>query len=110
MILCRFSEPLLRIAMSLTLPQLENIAHLARLALDTAELNAYQHSLSAIVDFVGQLNAVDTTQVEPLAHPLHGLTQRLRPDEITSGDEHARYQRNAPQVAAQLYLVPKVIE
>ena len=45
-----------------------------------------------------------------MAHPLPGLSQRLRPDVVTETDQHERYQRNAPQVAAGLYLVPKVIE
>ncbi len=45
-----------------------------------------------------------------MAHPLPGLTQRLRADVVTETDAHERYQANAPQVAASLYLVPKVIE
>ena len=45
-----------------------------------------------------------------MAHPLPGLAQRLRPDEVLETDQHERYQRNAPQVEAGLYLVPKVIE
>ena len=45
-----------------------------------------------------------------MSHPLPGLTQRLRADAVTESDERELYQRNAPQVAAGLYLVPKVIE
>ena len=45
-----------------------------------------------------------------MAHPLPGLSQRLRPDVVTETDHHEQYQENAPQVAAGLYLVPKVIE
>jgi aspartyl-tRNA(Asn)/glutamyl-tRNA(Gln) amidotransferase subunit C len=45
-----------------------------------------------------------------MAHPLPGLSQRLRPDVITEEDHHELYQENAPQVTAGLYLVPKVIE
>ncbi len=45
-----------------------------------------------------------------MAHPLAGQAQRLRPDEVTERDEHDQYQKNAPQVEAALYLVPKVIE
>jgi aspartyl-tRNA(Asn)/glutamyl-tRNA(Gln) amidotransferase subunit C len=96
--------------MQLTREQIENIAHLARLALSPAELPVYQQSLSAIFDFVGQLDRADTGGVTPMAHPLPGLSQRLRPDAVTETDRHAHYQENAPQVAAGLYLVPKVIE
>ncbi len=52
----------------------------------------------------------DTANVTPLAHPLPGLSQRLRPDVVSETDRHEEYQANAPQVAAGLYLVPKVIE
>jgi aspartyl-tRNA(Asn)/glutamyl-tRNA(Gln) amidotransferase subunit C len=45
-----------------------------------------------------------------MSHPLPGLSQRLRPDVVTEQDRHEQYQANAPQVAAGLYLVPKVIE
>jgi aspartyl-tRNA(Asn)/glutamyl-tRNA(Gln) amidotransferase subunit C len=45
-----------------------------------------------------------------MAHPLTGQVQRLRPDEVSSGNGRDVYQRNAPQVEAGLYLVPRVIE
>ena len=47
---------------------------------------------------------------KPMAHPLEGQVQRLRDDVVTSGNERERNQRNAPQVEAGLYLVPRVIE
>ena len=96
--------------MALTPEQIGSIAHLARLSLNEAEVPVYRRSLSAILDFVGQLNAAQTAGVRPIAHPLPGQTQRLRADEITEKDARERYQANAPQVEAGLYLVPKVIE
>jgi aspartyl-tRNA(Asn)/glutamyl-tRNA(Gln) amidotransferase subunit C len=96
--------------MALTREQIENIAHLARLALQSGEIPVYQQSLSAIFDFVGQLDRADTANVAPMAHPLPGLSQRLRVDTVTETDRHEINQANAPQVAAGLYLVPKVIE
>jgi aspartyl-tRNA(Asn)/glutamyl-tRNA(Gln) amidotransferase subunit C len=96
--------------MALTREQIENIAHLARLELQPAEVPVYQESLSAILDFVGELDRADTASVAPMAHPLPGLSQRLRPDAVTEQDHHELYQENAPQVASGLYLVPKVIE
>jgi aspartyl-tRNA(Asn)/glutamyl-tRNA(Gln) amidotransferase subunit C len=45
-----------------------------------------------------------------MAHPLPGQRQRLRADEVTATDSHELYQRNAPQVEAGLYLVPRVLE
>jgi aspartyl-tRNA(Asn)/glutamyl-tRNA(Gln) amidotransferase subunit C len=96
--------------MSLTRERILGIARLARLALDEREIPVYQGSLSSIIEFVGQLDAADTGDVTPMAHPLAGLSQRLRSDEVTETDQHEKYQANAPQVEAGLYLVPKVIE
>ena len=96
--------------MSLTRAQVEEIAHLARLEITEEELPVYVDRLSRIIDFVEQLSAADTGDVEPMAHPLADQVQRLRADQVTESDEHEKYQRNAPSVAAGLYLVPKVIE
>ena len=95
--------------MALTRSEVENIAHLARLAIQPDEIPVYVKNLSRILDFVRQLEAADTRGVRPMAHPL-ALSQRLRPDQITEHDEHSRYQANAPLVEAGLYLVPKVID
>jgi aspartyl-tRNA(Asn)/glutamyl-tRNA(Gln) amidotransferase subunit C len=96
--------------MSLTRNDVENIAHLARLAISEEQLPVYVDSLSKIFSFVEQLNAAQVDAVEPMAHPLAGQVQRLRADEALDADNHAKYQRNAPRVEADLYLVPKVIE
>jgi aspartyl-tRNA(Asn)/glutamyl-tRNA(Gln) amidotransferase subunit C len=96
--------------MSLTRAQVEGIAHLARLEITESQMPVYVDSLSRIIDFVEQLAAADTAGVEPMAHPLADQVQRLRPDAIAETDQHEKYQRNAPSVAAGLYLVPKVIE
>jgi len=95
--------------MSLDNEAVSKIAHLARLGVDADEYDAYARNLSDILSFVEQLNAVDTTGIEPLAHPVEAC-QRLRPDAVTETDQRERFQRIAPQVEAGLYLVPKVIE
>jgi aspartyl-tRNA(Asn)/glutamyl-tRNA(Gln) amidotransferase subunit C len=95
--------------MALDAAQVEKIAHLARLGIDAGDVPGYARSLSAILAFVEQLSRVDTTGVEPLAHPLEA-TQRLRPDVVTEPDEREKFLRNAPLTEAGLYLVPRVIE
>ena len=82
---------------------------LARLELKAEEHAELVEKLSRIVDFVDQLSQADTSDVVPMAHPLHAV-QRLRPDAVTEADERDRYQENAPSVTDGLYLVPKVIE
>jgi len=96
--------------MALTREQIASIATLARLELTPEEVPVYQDSLSRILEFVGALERADTANVTPMAHPLPGLTQRLRADAVSEVDSHERYQLNAPLTAAGLYLVPKVIE
>ena len=95
--------------MSLSKAEVENIAHLARLRLGDEELPNVIDNLSRIIDFVDQLQAVDTIGVEPMAHPLD-MVQRLRDDTVTEGDQRDLFQENATAVEAGLYLVPKVIE
>jgi aspartyl-tRNA(Asn)/glutamyl-tRNA(Gln) amidotransferase subunit C len=96
--------------MTLNRRDIENIAQLARLALTEAEIPVYVESLSRIMGLIGELDRADTSQIEPMAHPLPGQRQRLRADAVTESDQHQLYQTNAPQVEAGLYLVPRVIE
>lgn len=95
--------------MALTKDQVQHIATLARLQLADAELAEFVDKLSKIVDFVDQLQAVDTTEVTPMAHPLH-MVQRLRADEVTEINDRDYYQQNAPELRDGHYLVPKVLE
>ena len=96
--------------MSLSRHDIENIALLARLALTEEEIPVYVEALSRIMGLIGELDSADTSQIEPMAHPLPGQRQRLRPDVVTEHDQHELYQRNAAQVEAGLYLVPRVLE
>ncbi len=95
--------------MSLSNKEVENIAHLARLGVDAQDLDSYASNLSRILEFVEALGAVDTSDVEPLAHPID-MAQRLRPDAVTESDQRELFQRVAPSVEGGLYLVPRVIE
>jgi aspartyl-tRNA(Asn)/glutamyl-tRNA(Gln) amidotransferase subunit C len=96
--------------MSLTIQEVEKIAHLARLAITEREMPVYVASLSAILAFVDELAQVDTGTALPMSHPLSGQHQRLRADLVTETDHHESYQANAPAVQAGLYVVPRVIE
>lgn len=95
--------------MSLTTEEVKKIAYLARIRIEDEDAGRYAHDLSGILDFVAQMNEVDTQTVEPMAHPLD-LPQRLRPDEVTEDNQREHFQSIAPVVEAGLYLVPKVIE
>lgn len=96
--------------MSLSRKEVADIAHLARLGIDDDEIVGVTENLSRILAFVEQLGSADTHDVEPMAHPLAGMTQRLRADVARDDDRRDLYQQNAPAVESGLYLVPKVIE
>jgi aspartyl-tRNA(Asn)/glutamyl-tRNA(Gln) amidotransferase subunit C len=95
--------------MALDRSDVAKIAHLARLAVAPEDCTRYAQDLTNILDLVAQMDQVDTTGVEPMAHPLH-QAQRLRPDVATEPDQRALFQAIAPQTEAGLYLVPQVIE
>ncbi|MDH5571026.1 MAG: Asp-tRNA(Asn)/Glu-tRNA(Gln) amidotransferase subunit GatC [Gammaproteobacteria bacterium] len=95
--------------MSLDKQDVEKIAHLARLAINEKDVPEYVQNLSNILGLVEQMNAVNTDDVIPMAHPTDAV-QRLREDEVTETDQREHFQSIAPQVEDGLYLVPKVIE
>ena len=95
--------------MALERSDVEKIAHLARIGLNEADIPQTTATLNNILSLIDAMQAVDTTGIEPLAHPLEA-TQRLRADVVTESNHRAAYQAIAPAVENGLYLVPKVIE
>ncbi|HHL18839.1 MAG TPA: Asp-tRNA(Asn)/Glu-tRNA(Gln) amidotransferase subunit GatC [Thiothrix sp.] len=95
--------------MSLTVKDVKQIAHLARLSIDDDNVQTYADNLSGILALVAQMNEVDTDAIEPMYHPQE-VMQRLRDDKVTEQVERERFQKIAPVTEAGLYLVPKVIE
>ncbi len=95
--------------MALERCDVEKIAHLARLGLKESEIPQTTATLNNILDLIDAMQAVDTSGIEPLAHPLEA-TQRLRADTVSEQNQRDAYQAIAPAVESGLYLVPKVIE
>lgn len=95
--------------MSLTLEQVQRVAHLARIELTDAEAAQTQQHLNGIFGLIEAMQAVDTQGIEPMAHA-QDLSQRLRTDAVTEANRRGDYQAVAPETEAGLYLVPKVIE
>ena len=95
--------------MALTLADVHRIAHLARIEIDSDAASDVHRKLLAIFEMINELQAVDTTGIEPMAHAVD-VVQRLRPDVVTETDRRADFQAVAPETEAGLYLVPKVIE
>ena len=95
--------------MSLDKTDVEKIAHLARLAIDEADIPDYARDLNNIFNLVEQLSDADTNDITPMAHPLDA-NQRLRADVVTEIDQRETFQAIAPKTEAGVYLVPQVIE
>ena len=95
--------------MALDRTDVEQIAHLARIAIQSDDADAITAKLSGIMGLIDQLQAVDTSGIEPLAHPLE-TTQRLRADNVTETNQREALQIIAPATEQGLYLVPRVIE
>ena len=99
--------------MALTPQDVSRIAHLARLELSGAEQASLLTQLNGFFSIVEQMGAVDTTGVEPLAHPtavIDHVSLRLRPDVASEPNNREANQQSAPAVERGLFLVPKVIE
>jgi aspartyl-tRNA(Asn)/glutamyl-tRNA(Gln) amidotransferase subunit C len=95
--------------MSFTTDQVRRLARLAHIEVTDADAERFRLELNGIFGLIEQLQAVDTSDVEPMAHAVDAV-QRLREDRVTEPDCRALYQAIAPEVEAGLYLVPKVLE
>ena len=95
--------------MALTNEDVLAIAKLARLQIAGEKVEQYKHELTKILDLVEQMNQVDVTGVEPMAHPQE-LMQPLRTDQVSESNQRDKFQAIAPATQDGLYLVPKVIE
>lgn len=102
--------------MALTEQEVARIARLARLQLTPAQQTQAMTDLNQIFGLIQELQAVDTSGIEPLAHPLSAVGDvalRLRDDvvtEVSSEERRAALMANGPGVRDGLFLVPKVIE
>jgi aspartyl-tRNA(Asn)/glutamyl-tRNA(Gln) amidotransferase subunit C len=88
---------------------LQQIAHLARLGLNDAQRETAAAQLGAMLGVFAALDACDVSAVAPLFHP-GDMTLSVRADVVTHSDQHVAFQDIAPDVAGQMYLVPKVLD
>jgi aspartyl-tRNA(Asn)/glutamyl-tRNA(Gln) amidotransferase subunit C len=89
--------------------QVRKVARLARLDLTEAEIAEFTGQLSAILDYVGKMNELDTTGTEPLAHCLP-ISNVFRNDCIKESLGTEKTLTNAPQRDEQFFKVPKILD
>ena len=99
--------------MALTSQDIARIANLARLELNPSESERMLTQINGFFDIVEKIGAVDTSGIEPLAHPVAAIQDvalRLREDVASEPNNREANQQSAPAVERGLFLVPKVIE
>lgn len=77
--------------------------------MNETEIESARAQLSGIFNLIAEMQAVDTTGIEPMSHA-QDVPQRLREDKVTETNQREAFQAIAPQTEAGLYLVPQVIE
>jgi aspartyl-tRNA(Asn)/glutamyl-tRNA(Gln) amidotransferase subunit C len=99
--------------MALTPQDIGRIANLARLELNQAESERMLSQINGFFSVVDQMQAVDTSGIQPLSHPVavvQDISLRLRDDVASEPNRRDANQQSAPAVERGLFLVPKVIE
>jgi aspartyl-tRNA(Asn)/glutamyl-tRNA(Gln) amidotransferase subunit C len=96
-------------AMSVDRATVHRIARLARLAITEDEAARLEKELSGILDWVAQLDEIDTSNVAPMTR-VATMTMKQRKDEVTDGFCAEDILKNAPQVDDGYFVVPKIVE
>lgn len=94
---------------SLSIDEVAKVALLARLRLSPDELKTFTGQLNSIVHFVEQLQALDTANVEPLAHGVE-VHNVFRDDVLGPALSRDKALSNAPKRNTESFLVPAVLE
>jgi aspartyl-tRNA(Asn)/glutamyl-tRNA(Gln) amidotransferase subunit C len=87
----------------------EKVAALARLTLAPGEAARFEPQLARVLEYIAQLDELDTTGVEPTSHVVP-LAAPLRPDEPRPGLTREAALAAAPRVAEGVFVVPKFVE
>ena len=95
--------------MAITIKDVEHIAKLAKLEFTDAEKEKFTHQLNQILEYMEQMNKLDTSRVEPLSHVIE-LSNVFRVDEVKQGVSTEEALKNAPSKTEEFFKVPKVIE
>ena len=95
--------------MAVTIKDVEYIADLARLKFSQEEIENFTKQLNQILEYMDKLNELDTTNVEPLSHPVEG-SNVFREDKVEESINREEALKNAPDSDEVFFKVPKVIE
>ena len=95
--------------MSIDKNQVKKVAKLSRISLDNKKLESLSKDLVSILNFVEELNKLDTKKTDPLTSVID-KTLETRKDEITDGKIKDQILKNSPDKNEEFFIVPKVVE
>lgn len=95
--------------MAITQDEARKVAHLARIAVDEAQLPALAEQLNGILHFMEQLNEVNVDGIEPMTG-VEKMRLKRRQDVVTDGEMQDKVLKNAPDAREGFFAVPKVVE
>ena len=95
--------------MSIDKNQVKKVAKLSRISLDDKKLESLSKDLVAILNFVEELNKLDTKKTDPLTSVID-KTLETRKDEIIDGKIKDQILKNSPDKNEEFFIVPKVVE
>lgn len=95
--------------MAITQDEARKVAHLARIAVDDAQLPALASQLTGMLDLMKQLNEVDVDGIEPMTG-VEPMRLKRRKDIVSDGEMQDRILTNAPDAREGFFAVPKVVE
>ena len=88
---------------------MEYVSILAKLELSEDEMKAAKKDMEEMLDYIDQLNELDTSQIEPMSH-VFPVQNVFREDIVTNSDGHEDTLLNAPSLKDQGFKVPKTID
>jgi len=91
----------------ITIKDVEHVAKLARLNLTEEEKEKFTRQLGDVLKYVEQMNEVDTTDVEPMAHSID-FVNVMRDDKVVYEQNKETLMQNAPQEENGFFKVPKI--
>ena len=94
--------------MALSEKDVQYVAKLARLEVTDQEVAKYTQQMANILEYVEQLNKLDTSNVEPLTHPLD-VKNVFRKDELKPSLTQQEVLSNAPEPQSGHFKVPKIM-
>ncbi|AJC50260.1 Asp-tRNA(Asn)/Glu-tRNA(Gln) amidotransferase subunit GatC [Coxiella endosymbiont of Amblyomma americanum] len=88
---------------------IKKTANLAKLIVSKKEHQSIKRTVNEILQLIKKIDQIDTTYIQPLTH-FFDKTQSLRKDIITETNQRELFQKNAPEIANGLYIVPRTID